>query len=167
MKPLALLLFAVIPVTAAAAESSVDWTRDPLAQVRSVVPATAPPAEKLECRPDVIAAFQEAWSLAGKGSAEYEAVFRIDRRDDGGLDIVFAPLRKDLILTTSITIVPARTIAIAHTHPDDAEPEPGPNDHTSPVPNFVISHDSLYVTVPGTRLYRRARRDWRFPCAAS
>ena len=157
MKPLALLLLLSVPAVA------LDWDKDPLSQVAQSLP-DAPPSPALECRPEVIAAFKTAWTMADKGRAEYEAAFRVDRRDDGGLDIVFAPLRKSLELTTSIDIVRGRTVAIAHTHPDDAEPTPGPKDHLSPVPNFVISRSQLYVTVPGTREYRRARWDWSAPC---
>jgi hypothetical protein len=158
VKPLALVLLLAAPAVAA----PVDWNADPVAQT-----AIAPPArpERLECRPEVIAAFKEAWRLARSGSAEYEAVFRVDREDDGSLDIVFAPLNKDKELTATIDISRTRTVAIAHTHPDDAEPTPGPKDHLSPVPNFVISRRDLYVTVPGSRAYRRARGNWSAPCA--
>ncbi|MBI3564497.1 MAG: hypothetical protein HY079_04795 [Elusimicrobia bacterium] len=132
MKPLALLLLLSVPAVA------LDWDKDPLTQVAESLPA-APPSPALECRPEVIAAFKQAWTMADRGRAEYEAAFRVDREDDGRL-------------------------AIAHTHPDDAEPTPGPKDHLSPVPNFVISRGELYVTVPGTRDYRRARWDWAAPC---
>jgi hypothetical protein len=42
------------------------------------------------------------------------------------------------------------TIAIFHTHGNAADPKPSSGDLKSPVPNFVRSQRSLFVTVPGT-----------------
>lgn len=162
MKPLVLLLLSVLAVARARAADP-DWAGDPVDQVRASLPPS--PTERLYCRPEMIAAFDKAWSLVRGGSAEYEAGFRVDKRDDGsGYDIVFAPMRKDLELKLPIPISATRTIAIAHTHPDDAEPTPGPGDYASPVPNFVISRDALFVTVPGTRRYEWVRTTWSAPC---
>ncbi len=56
------------------------------------------------------------------------------------------------------------TVAIAHTHPNAASPQPSPKDVESPVPNYVISQRDLYVTDPQARTRRRVRGDWQAAC---
>ena len=51
--------------------------------------------------------------------------------------------------------IDANTIAILHTHGNNALSTPSPGDTRSPVPNFVRSQSALYVTIPGTNKYIR------------
>ncbi len=123
----------------------------------------APPEESPHCDPQVIDAFKKAWEMAGYGTQEYEAGFRIDRIEDR-LEIVFAPMTRERMKLT-IPILRGVTIAIAHTHPNAADPGPGPKDHESPVRNYIISRWALNMTLPGTRPHRRVRgSDWGKPC---
>lgn len=132
------------------------------APVASLEPAPAP--VPLECRPEVIAAFKEAWRRSGYGRRDYEAAFRIDPAQDG-LDIVWMDMTYEP-LKLPVTYLRGKTLAIAHTHPDISIPEPGPGDYAPAVPNFVISRRALFVTEPGTRKHRLIRRDWDEPCAS-
>ncbi|MDX6770425.1 MAG: hypothetical protein SF051_12895 [Elusimicrobiota bacterium] len=116
----------------------------------------------LHCRPEVIAAFKEIWRQARHGRVDYEAAFRVDL-EGAGVSIVYADLTREPLRQT-VTVARGRTMAIAHTHPDSAEPTPGPRDHESPVPNYIVSRRALFVTVPGTREHRLVRRDWDEPC---
>jgi hypothetical protein len=119
--------------------------------------------QPLECRPEVIAAFKEAWSKAGSGREEYESAFRVDPTEDG-YEIEFMPMTHEPY-QLPVKYYPTKTAAIAHTHPDTAKPTPGPGDYASKVPNFIVSRRALYVTVPGTKRHRFVRRDWAKPCA--
>lgn len=153
-----LLALALLPAPVLA----FDWAADPVAQSAPALPDLRPAAaEKLECRPEVIEAFHEAWLRSDSGRKEYEAAFRVDP----GYAITFVPMTHEAY-KLPVEYFPATTLAIAHTHPDTAEPTPGPGDFKSKVPNYVISRDALYVTVPGTRQYRYVRRDWAKPCRA-
>ena len=126
-------------------------------------PASSAAAEvPLECRPEIIAAFKEAWLRSGSGRRPYEAAFRVDPRADG-LEIVWMDMTYQE-LKLPVTYLRGRTLAIAHTHPDISIPEPGPGDYAPAVPNFVVSRRALFVTVPGTRTHRLVRRNWREPC---
>lgn len=134
----------------------------PAAAEPVAMPLGEPVDLPLECQPQVIAAFKEAWDMAGRGRRDYEAAFRVDPGEDG-YDIEFMPMTREPY-QLPVQYFPKRTLLIAHTHPDTAEPTPGPGDYASKVPNFVVSRSALYVTIPGTKTYRLARRDWRRPC---
>ena len=163
-----LLCLALAPAGAFA----LDWTRDPLTQLRplmEVLPAAATPVAvpleeiaPLECRPEIIAAFKAAWSKGGSGFADYEAAFRVDP-GEGAYMIEYMPMTYEP-LKLPVRYDPGKTVAIVHTHPDSAEPTPGPGDYASKVPNYVVSRLALYVTIPGTKRHRFVRRDWRKPC---
>ena len=127
-------------------------------------PGTGQAEVGLECRPEVIESFREAWRRAGYGWAEREAALRIDRRGDG-IEVVPAPMTWDH-RRTQVPILRGVTIAIAHTHPASADPKPSPQDLLSPVPNYVISRGALYVTDPLSRAYRKVREAWDRPCGA-
>lgn len=160
----------------APAAAALDWTHDPVAQLRlqmanlppvaapSAIPTAQSPAaeEPFECRPLIIAAFREAWSRAGSGWKDYEAAFRVDRTDSG-YEIEFMPMTHEP-LQLPVKYYPTKTVAIVHTHPDTAEPTPGPGDYAAKVPNYVLSRRALHVTIPGTKRHRFVRRDWDKPC---
>ena len=63
------------------------------------------------------------------------------------------------------------TVAIAHVHGRGADVRPADIDVRSRVPNFVISQNALYVTVPGTSRVERIRGGvdesdgWNRPCS--
>lgn len=130
--------------------------------IQSAPGPVVPVDPALHCRPEVIAAFNEIWARVRHGRVDYEAAFRVDRAGEGHT-IVYAPLTHEPF-RLPVQIDRARTIAIAHTHPDTADDAPSPGDHASPVPNYVLSRRALYVTVPGTRAHRLLRRDWGSPC---
>ncbi len=172
---IAVLCLALLPAGA----SALDWARDPVAQMRfqlaQLPPVSVPPAsaveapatapERLECRPEMIAAFKTIWRMAGSGREDYEAAFRADPAEDK-FAIEYMPMtRTPYQLPVHYSL--ATTAAIAHTHPDTAEATPGPGDYASKVPNFVISRDALYVTIPGTKRHRFVRRNWAEACAAA
>jgi len=167
------LLFCLALTPTAAA---MDWGRDPVSQLRlqmaGLPPITPPvpvsiaepPSEEaaFECRPSIIAAFNEAWSKGGSGWKDYEAAFRVDRTEDG-YEIEFMPMTYES-LQLPVKYYPKKTVAIVHTHPDTALPTPGPGDYSAKVPNYVLSRRALYVTVPGTKRHRLVRRNWDKPC---
>lgn len=157
-KPLLALLLVAAPTYA------LDWSLDPVAQVRSQLDTPPPAAERLECRPEVIAAFQEAWRLGGSGREKYEAAFRIDRVE-GGYEIVYMPMTLEAY-QLPVQYYPGRTAAIVHTHPNAVYPTPGPGDYAPKVPNFVLSRRALYVTIPGTKKHHFVRSRWMEPCSA-
>jgi hypothetical protein len=128
--------------------------------VGETFPAEAP----LECRPEIIAAFKEAWAMAGSGREEYEAAFRVDRTENG-YAIEFMPMTHEPY-QLPVKYYPTKTAAIVHTHPNTAKRTPGPGDYAAKVPNFILSRAALYVTIPGTRKHRFVRRDWAEPCRA-
>lgn len=170
MTKITIALFALLFPALAAAQ---DW--DPLAgglpDVEVALPSGVPAGEPftdedpLECRPEIIAAFKEAWAMAGSGREEYEAAFRVDRTEDG-YAIEFMPMTHEPY-QLPVKYYPKRTAAIVHTHPDTAKRTPGPGDYAAKVPNFILSRAALYVTIPGTKKHRFVRRDWGEPCAAS
>lgn len=127
--------------------------------MEEALPAEAP----LECRPEIIEAFKDAWKRSGSGKEEYEAAFRVDHAE-GGYRIEFMPMTYEPF-QLPVQYYPKKTAAIVHTHPDTAERTPGPGDYAAKVPNFILSRSALYVTIPGTRRHRFVRRDWREPCA--
>jgi hypothetical protein len=171
-----LLCLSLLPAPA----SAVDWTGDPAADLKSELASTPAPAEpasapasvepawlavdeRLDCRPEVIAAFKEAWSKSGSGREEYEAAFRIDAAGEG-YAIEFMPMTHEEY-QLPVRYYPSSTVAIVHTHPNTALRTPGPGDYDSKVPNFILSRTALYVTVPGTTRHRFVRGNWRLPCA--
>lgn len=170
MTKIAIALLALLLPALASAQ---DW--NPLAgglpdvEVSSPagVPAGEPfPAEApLECRPEIIAAFKEAWAMAGSGREEYEAAFRVDRTEEG-YAIEFMPMTHEPY-QLPVKYYPKKTAAIVHTHPNTAKRTPGPGDYAAKVPNFILSRSALYVTIPGTKKHRFVRRDWAKPCEAS
>ena len=157
-----------------------DWTHDPMLLWKAEAKASgnpdgqlhlapAKPAQgmtprELACRPDMIAGFKKIWAESGYGWQSYEAAFRVDNIK-GNLSVVIAPMNREyhemeLLITNS-------TIAIAHTHPlisgSWANP-PSPQDERSPVPNFVVTRQMLFVTNPTTHNYTRVREHWDRPC---
>jgi hypothetical protein len=170
------LLLAIALSAPAAAQ--VSWLGDPLAEIRVIIrepipgmripraralDVPRPPAAPLHCRPEVIAGFSEIWKRAGYGRQDYEAAFRMDPAPGGAVALTYAPMTREPLRQT-VTVIRGVTLAIANTHPDTAYPTPGPKDNDSPVPNYIVSRDALYVTVPGTRRYELVRRDWGRPC---
>jgi len=128
-----------------------------------LVEEALPAEEPFECRPEIIAAFKDAWTRSGSGKEEYEAAFRVDHGEDG-YKIEFMAMTYEPY-QLPVQYYPRKTAAIVHTHPDTAERTPGPGDYASKVPNFILSRSALYVTIPGTKRHRFVRRDWREPCA--
>lgn len=122
-----------------------------------------PEETPFECRPEIIAAFKEAWKRSGSGKEDYEAAFRVDHGENGDR-IEFMPMTFEPY-QLPVQYYPSRTAAIVHTHPDSAERTPGPGDYAAKVPNFVLSRSALYATIPGTKRHRFVRGDWRKPCA--
>lgn len=177
MMRLPLVLLAATSVNAAA----LDWTRDPLPQMQALLaapgleapavpaavpvapPSAAPVAQvPLHCRPEVIAAFQEIWRMSGSGRQDYEGAVAIDGPADA-LTFRYAPITREPLLQ-HVSVTRGVTLAIAHTHPDIADPRAGPKDNDSPVPNYIISRRALYVTTPGRTRESFVRSDWDKPC---
>jgi hypothetical protein len=135
--------------------------------------ATGPqmlPAE-VACQPLVIHAFVMAWKSTLNGTRNHglgESGFAIQSymsslsiqgwSEEPG-NHLFIPAGQD-------------TVAIAHVHGRGADEHPAGTDVRSRVPNFVISQDALYVTVPGTEHFIRLRGGvndadgWNKPCSA-
>lgn len=155
------------------AAAAQDWSAlaGGLPEIETASPAGVPVGEPftdeapLECRPEVIDAFKQAWAMAGSGREEYEAAFRIDRAEDGYV-IEFMPMTYEPY-QLPVRYYPNKTAAIVHTHPDTALRTPGPGDYAAKVPNYILSRAALYVTIPGTKKHRFVRRDWDEPCEAA
>lgn len=101
-----------------------------------------------------------AYGLTANGQAErgtQEAMYALVKNQDG-------PSRTKVMLggnrQSSLT-VPARTMAIVHTHPAKAAPQPGHGDADMNVPNYVYSGNKLFVTVPhSSKFYEYNINDW-------
>ena len=77
-------LFILLAVPVAAAPGIVEWRHDQPTSLFLPYDIAgfqdAPDDNKLHCRPEVIAAFKEAWKKSGSGNRDHEAGFRIDPR---------------------------------------------------------------------------------------
>lgn len=107
----------------------------------------------LHCRPEVLEAFRGLFDSM-QGYAEEALTIS---RDGEALRFTRAPeQREDLCQSV---LVDARTVAIAHTHPDrsDAVQIPVGADCDTRQPNYVVTRETVYVTVvksEGARLFR-------------
>ena len=135
------------------------------------VPAADPlaVARRLACDPVVIRGFVMAWKSTLNGTRNhglgesgfaihgYMSTLSVQGWRENDVNDLFIPSDED-------------TLAVAHVHGRGADEHPAKMDVQSRVPNFVISSDSLYVTVPGTSGYVRLRRGvydrdgWNKPC---
>ena len=124
-------------------------------------PETATPdplasARRLACEPLVIRSFVEAWRATLNGTANQglaETGFSIETyKSTISIQGWTQAEVNDLRIPTD-----EYTIAIAHVHGLAADERPAGVDVRSPVPNFVISQNALYVTVPGTAQITRIR----------
>lgn len=135
-----------------------------LAGVMAAASKTGPadptnPSQPLFKNKIVKRAFATAWMKTVNGTARgglAEAGFSIQYKD-GKISIA------NLIDTVHSSGPPniaaietdAYTIAIAHTHGNNATQTPSPTDMESKKPNYVASQSGLYVTVPGELRYER------------
>ena len=126
-------------------------------------------ARRLACEPLVIRSFVQAWKATlngtrGRGLAETGfaiETFKSSISIQGWSQAVVNDL-----------LIPADdyTVAIAHVHGRGADERPASVDIQSRVPNFVISQNALYVTMPGTARVTQIRGGvnesdgWNKPC---
>lgn len=107
----------------------------------------------LHCRPEVLAAFADMFAEM-RGYKE-EALTLV--RDGDALRVTrSAPRQEDLCQSVRVD---GRTAAIAHTHADraDAVQIPVGPDCDTAQPNYVVTREAVYVTVPrepGAKLFR-------------
>lgn len=163
-------LAALFAAAAFAGDSSVPgapvYAREEVADPASWIP--------LHCREEVRAAFETIWQDCNRGRATRECAFRIDRAREGpGIEIVFMPpddtpdTRE--VRQRTVDVLPTRTLAIAHTHPEGTQPGIGRDDDEVPVSlNYVVQGRAggLYVWDRDLDAARRLRggTSWREPC---
>jgi hypothetical protein len=100
------------------------------------------------------AEFQKAWWIAGGGVKSIEAVVLLYRGRNGSL-IARSQGCTNQRLSFSFAWSPT-IIAVVHTHPNSASPEPQRNDlqiaDRFGVPIFTITNRGMFVYDPGTRM---------------
>jgi len=151
-------------------EVAFEFEDSPRPQPPEVQAASQMSARELACEPLVIHAFIQAWKSTLNGTRNSglgESGFAIDRYmttlsvqgwREGTVNDLLIPADED-------------TIAVAHVHGRGADEHPARMDVQSRVPNFVISRDALYVTVPGSSGFVRVRggvnerNGWNNACA--
>jgi len=130
----------------------------------SFVSKPLPTPRELACLLQVREAFDKIWLRAGNGSRKEEAAFRIDWIDEK-IEIVMAPWTWG-DHTTRVPVT-TRTIAIAHTHPNDSSRLPSDPGDYSYLPNFVVTAWHLYLADPVTRKPVLITKNRRAPCPAA
>ena len=137
-----------------------DAEFDPEGSRRPQPPAVQPDplatARQLACEPVVIHSFLMAWKSTLNGTRNhglgesgfaiqsYMSTLSIQGWREAAINDLLIPADED-------------TVAIAHVHGRNADERPATMDLQSRVPNFVISLDALYVTIPGTARFIRLR----------
>jgi len=144
-----------------------DIPAPPAKSVPAPVPAVKAPTypvapATLFCEPVFIGAANKAWDDVFRGRGNFEVGFRIDVDEKGRYSVTFAPDGSQTRLR--IDVVKGRTVAVVHTHPNSDYPEPSGMDVNMPIPNYVISSEGMYVTIPGAGRYKFVRQDWDQPC---
>jgi len=151
-------------------ESVFEFDGSPRPQPPAAVqPDALTTAKELACEPLVIHGFVMAWKATLNGTRERglaESGFAVESYMSslslqGWREASFNDL-----------LIPAddETVAVAHVHGKGADGHPGAVDLRSRVPNFVISREALYVTLPGTSMFTRVRGGvddadgWNKPC---
>src|SRR5690242_8316036 len=129
-------------------------------------------ARQLACEPLVIRSFVQAWKATLNGTRNHglaEVGFSIQNyKSSISIQGWIEAAVNDLMIPTD-----EYTMAIAHVHGRGADERPASVDMRSRVPNFVISQNALYVTVPGSARAERMRGGvnepdgWSKPCQQS
>jgi hypothetical protein len=126
-------------------------------------------ARELACEPLVIRGFVQAWKATLNGTRNQglaETGFAIETyKSTISIQGWTQAMINDLLIPTD-----NHTVAVAHVHGRAADERPAAVDLRSPVPNFVISKNALYVTLPGSTRVVRIRGGvsdsdgWDRPC---
>jgi len=141
----------------------------PRPQPDAVPPDSVSLAKALACEPVVIRGFIQAWKATFNGTRNHglaESGFAIQRY----ISSISIQGWRDAAVNDLMIPADADTIAIAHVHGRGADEHPARMDVQSPVPNFVISHTALYVTIPGSSRSMLVRggvddaNGWNKPC---
>jgi hypothetical protein len=128
-------------------------------------------ARELACEPVVIRAFVMAWKSTLNGTRNHglgESGFAIESY----MSTLSVQGWREAVMNELFIPADHDTIAVAHVHGRGADEHPAKMDVQSRVPNFVISRDALYVTVPGSSGFIRLRGGvnghdgWNKPCAS-
>jgi hypothetical protein len=158
--------------TALKADSDFDLNLEESPRPRPDAVQTDPlvTARELACEPLVIRGFVMAWRSTLNGTRDrglgesgfavqsYRSSLSIQGWREASINDLFIPADED-------------TLAVAHVHGRAADEHPAVVDMSSRVPNFVISRDALYVTIPGKTQFIRLRGGvtdgdgWNKPCA--
>jgi hypothetical protein len=126
-------------------------------------------ARELACEPLVVRAFVMAWESTLNGTREHglgESGFAIQSY----LSSLSIQGWRETAISDLFIPADEGTVAVAHVHGRAASESPGSVDLRSRVPNFVISREALYVTIPGTPHFVRLRGGvndgdgWNKPC---
>jgi hypothetical protein len=143
--------------------------RSPRPRADAVPQDAASLAKELACEPVVIRGFIQAWKATLNGTRNHglaESGFAIQRY----ISSVSIQGWRDAAINDLLIPADGDTIAIAHVHGRGADEHPARMDVQSPVPNFVISHTALYVTIPGSSRFVLVRggvddaNGWNKPC---
>ena len=116
---------------------------------------------------EIVSTLKEAWRLAGSGRSSREAGVLLLQNDDGSYNakLVFDP---DAYRQVRFEVT-EDVVAMLHTHPNDGNSEPSPQDKRNAdflqIPTFTISATGLWVYNPRTRQTRIVMLDetWMDP----
>ena len=137
-----------------------------LVQALNSVPLSK--VEQLSCNPWVLGAFDHLVRDAGQFEATWEAAVAINRNADGTLGFDYSRIDMDRQASQTIN-VRSVTVAIAHTHPSPIRTfassrkffqTPSPADLAATVPNYVITRQNLYATIPRQNRFVTVRSNY-------
>ena len=150
-------------------EGYFERSESPRPQPEAVPPDPLMLARQLACEPLVIRSFVQAWKATLNGTRGHglaETGFAIETyKSSISIQGWSQAVVNDLLIPTD-----DYTVAIAHVHGRGADERPASIDIQSRVPNFVISQNALYVTMPGTARVTQIRGGvnesdgWNRPC---
>ena len=143
------------------------YPRERVADIDSWIP--------LHCREEVRAAFVKIWEECGRGRSSKECALRIDSvPGSDAIDIVFMgpDTTRDTrdVFKRTVDVVPGKTVAIAHTHPEAGNAGVGPEDDEVPVPlNYIVAGRSGGLhrwdrDLGATRRALRTGTSWKKEC---
>ena len=151
-------------------EGFYEPSESPRPQPEAIAPDPLVLARQLACEPLVIRSFVQAWKATLDGTRNHglaETGFAIQSYKSS------ISIQGWVGAAVNELLIPADdyTVAVAHVHGRAADERPASIDMHSRVPNFVISQNALYVTVPETARITRIRGGvtdldgWNKPCS--
>lgn len=136
--------------------------------------SSLPEIKITDCK--ILNLFFELWvdSYFGKASLSFERAAWIQYNEQSGYEFLWWQKSSDLTRVSwneyipSITWkkgIPLDVIALAHTHPENVDPKPSPNDSSVAkklgIPIYTISKSGIWKVTPDGTIIQEADRHWQ------